>query len=121
MILWRNIEIFHFFIILIPTPDFPQFYYMLGGNLGSLLYGDVFVMVVNAAVEEEADDIVTSMDQTRYNPIGFQRQIKIKGQRIKEVKSIKYLGFVISNEGLNLSRIPQTTSAFPILKPMEGQ
>ena len=31
-------------IILIPTPDFPHFYYMLGGNLGSLLYGDVSVM-----------------------------------------------------------------------------
>ena len=29
------------FIILIPTPDFPHFYYMLGRNLGSLLYGDV--------------------------------------------------------------------------------
>ena len=25
------------FIILIPTPDFPHFYYMLGANLGSLL------------------------------------------------------------------------------------
>ena len=25
-------------------PDFPHFYYMLGGNLGSLLYGDVSVM-----------------------------------------------------------------------------
>ena len=33
------------FIILIPTPDFPHFHYMLGGNLGSLLYGDVSVMV----------------------------------------------------------------------------
>ena len=31
-------------IILILTPDFPHFYYMLGGNLGSLLYGDVSVM-----------------------------------------------------------------------------
>ena len=31
-------------IILIPTPDFPHFYYMLGGNLGSHLYGDVSVM-----------------------------------------------------------------------------
>ena len=47
MILWKNIENFHFlslFIILIPTPDFPHFYYMLGGNLGSLLYGGVSVM-----------------------------------------------------------------------------
>ena len=32
------------FIILIPTPDFHHFYYMLGGNLGSLLYGDVSVV-----------------------------------------------------------------------------
>ena len=34
------------FIILIPTPDFPHFYYMLGGNLGLLLYGDVSMMKV---------------------------------------------------------------------------
>ena len=34
MILWRNIANYNFFIILIPTPDFPHFYYMLGGNLG---------------------------------------------------------------------------------------
>ena len=32
------------FFILIPTPDFPHFYYMIGGNLGSLLYVDVSVM-----------------------------------------------------------------------------
>ena len=25
-------------------PRFPQFYYMLGGNLGSLLYGDISMM-----------------------------------------------------------------------------
>ena len=30
--------------MLIPTQDFPHFYYMLGGNLGTLLYGDVSVM-----------------------------------------------------------------------------
>ena len=44
MILWRNIEFFSLFIILIQTLDFPHVYYMLGGNLGSLLYGDVSVM-----------------------------------------------------------------------------
>ena len=44
MILWRNIENYHFLIILIPTPDFPHFYYMLGANLRSLLYGDVSLM-----------------------------------------------------------------------------
>ena len=37
------------FIILILTPDFPHFYYMLGVNLGSLLYGDVSVMRFFAA------------------------------------------------------------------------
>ena len=42
MILWRNIENF---IILIPTPYPPHFYYMLGGNLGSLSYGDVSMML----------------------------------------------------------------------------
>ena len=35
---------FSLFIVLIQTPDSPHFYYMLGGNLGSLLYGDVSVM-----------------------------------------------------------------------------
>ena len=43
---YRN---FSLFITLIPTPDFPQFYYKLGGNLGSLLYGDVSVMTLTAA------------------------------------------------------------------------
>ena len=28
----------------IPTPGFPHFYYMLGANLGLLLYGEVSVM-----------------------------------------------------------------------------
>ena len=40
---YRN---FSLFIILIPSPGFPHFYYMLGGNLGSLFYGDVSVMSV---------------------------------------------------------------------------
>ena len=51
MILWRNNEDYHFFIILIPTPDFSLFYYMLGGNLGSLLYGDVSVMKLTIEYE----------------------------------------------------------------------
>ena len=44
MVLWRNFEKLSIFIIFIPSPDFPHFCYMLGGNLGSLLYGDVSVM-----------------------------------------------------------------------------
>ena len=46
------------------------------------------------------------------NPNGFQREIKIKSQRLEEVENFKYLGTIISNEGSNpeiLSRITQTT------------
>ena len=32
------------------------------------------------------------------NPNGFQREIKIKGQRLEEVENFKYLGAVISNK-----------------------
>ena len=41
-------------------------------------------------------------------PNGFQRKIKIKGQRLEEVENFKYLGSVTSNEGSKpkiLSRI----------------
>ena len=42
------------------------------------------------------------------NPNGFQREIKIKGQRLEEVENFKYLGAIISKEGSKpaiLSRI----------------
>ena len=55
----------------------------------------------------------------RNNPNGFQRKIKIKGQRLEEVENVKYLGAVISNEGSKpeiLSRIAQTTAALCSLK-----
>ena len=48
------------------------------------------------------------------NPNGFQREINIKGQRLKEVENFKYLGAIISNEGSKpviLFRIAQTTAA----------
>ena len=48
------------------------------------------------------------------NPNGFQREIKIKGQRLEEVENFKYLGTIISNEGSKpeiLSRIAQITAA----------
>ena len=53
------------------------------------------------------------------NPNGFQREIKIKGQRLEEVENFKYLGAVIYNEGSKpeiLSRIVQTTEALSRLK-----
>ena len=53
------------------------------------------------------------------NPNGFQREIKIKGQRIEEVENFKYLRAIISNDGSKpkiLSRITQTTAALSRLK-----
>ena len=78
---------------------------------------------VNAEEEEKAGVLVDRLDRTttRYkmetgpnktkvmtnNPNGFQREIKIKGQRL-EVDNFKYLGAINSNEGSKpeiLSRI----------------
>ena len=92
-------------------------------------------IVVNAEEEEEAGVLVDHLDTTttRYkmeigpdktkvmtnNPNDFQREIKIKGQRLKEVENFKYLGASISNEGSKpeiLSRIAQTTAALSRLK-----
>ena len=89
--------------------------------------------VINAE-DEEAGVLVDRLDATatRYrmeigtdktkvmtnNPDGFQRAIKIKGQRPEE-ENFKYLGAIISNEGSKaeiLSRIAQTTAAVSRLK-----
>ena len=91
--------------------------------------------IVNAEEEEEAGFLVDRLDTTttRYkmeigpdktkvmtnNPNGFQREIKIKGQRLEEVENFKYPGAIISNEGSKpeiLSRIAQTTAALSRLK-----
>ena len=53
------------------------------------------------------------------NPNGFQREIKIKDQRLEDVDNFKYLGAIISNEGSKpeiLSRIAHTTAALSRLK-----
>ena len=92
-------------------------------------------IVVNAEEDEEASVLVDRLDTTttRYkmeigpdkakvmtnNPSGFQREIKIKPQRIEEVMNFKYLGAFVSNEGSKpeiLSRIAQTTTALSRLK-----
>ena len=94
-------------------------------------------IVVNAEEEEEAGVLIDRLDRTttRYKmeigpdktkvmknkPNGFQRDIKIKGQRL-EVENFKYLGAIISNEGSKpeiLSRIAQTTTALSRLKIIE--
>ena len=92
-------------------------------------------IVVNAEEEEEAGILVDRLDRTttRYkmkigpdntqvmtnNPDGFQREIKIKGQKLEEVENFKYLEAIISNEESKpeiLSRITQTTAALSRLK-----
>ena len=86
-------------------------------------------IVVNAEEEEEAGILIDRLDRTTTmckmeigpdktkvvtnNPNGFQREIKIKGQRLEEVENFKCLGAIISNEGSKpeiLSRIAQTTA-----------
>ena len=92
-------------------------------------------IVVNAEGEEEAGVMVDRLDRTttRYkmeigpdktkmmtnNPCGFQREIKIKGQRLEEMENFKCLEAIISNEGSKpeiFSRIAQTTAALSRLK-----
>ena len=88
-------------------------------------------IVINAEDEEESGVLVDRLDTTttRYkmdktkmitdNPNGFQREIKIKCQRLEEVDNFKHLGAIISNKGSKLeilSRIAQTTAALSRLK-----
>ena len=47
------------------------------------------------------------------NSKGFQREIKIKGQRLEAIENVKYLGPILSNEGSKpevLSRTAQVAS-----------
>ena len=108
-----------------------------GVSIGRLITNFCFAddIVVNAEEEEEAGDLIDRLDTTTTmykmetgpdkmkvmtnNPNGFQREIKIKGQRLEEVENFKYLGAIISNEGSKpqiLSRIAQTTEALSRLK-----
>ena len=92
-------------------------------------------IVGNVEEEEEAGILVDRLDTTTTmykmeigpdkikvmtnNPNGFQRQIKIKGQRLEEVENFKYLGAIISNKESKpeiLSRIVQTTATLSRLK-----
>ena len=111
-----------------------------GRLITNFRFADNTVVVVNAEEEEAAGVLIDRPDttNTRYkmgigpdktkvmttNPNGFQREFKIKGQRL-EVENFKYLGTIISNEGSNpeiLSRLAQTTAALSRLEDhMEGQ
>ena len=94
----------------------------LDGHAGSVSIGGRLItnfrfaddIVANAEEKKEAGVVVDRLDRTntRYkmeigpdktkvmtnNPNGFQREIKIKCQRLEEVENFKYLGAIISNE-----------------------
>ena len=55
------------------------------------------------------------------NTIGISTEIKINGQMLETVTSLKYLGSVITDEDSKpeiLSKIAQTTAALTRLKPV---
>ena len=55
------------------------------------------------------------------NTSGINTEIKVNGQKLETVTSIKYLGSVITDEGSKseiLSRVAQTTAALARLKPV---
>ena len=86
----------------------------IGGRLiTNLRFADD--IVVNAEEEEEAGVLVDRLDTTTTrskmeigpdktkvmtnNQNGFQREIKIKGQKLEKVGNFKYLWAIISNKG----------------------
>ena len=109
-----------------------------GGSVsigGRLITNFRFADDINAEEDEEAGVLVDRLDTTttRYkmeigpdktnmmtnNPNSFQREIKIKGQRLEAVENFRYLESIISNEGSKpeiLSRIAQTTKPLSRLK-----
>ena len=88
----------------------------IGGRL-IINFGIADDIVVNAEEEEDVGVLADRLDTTttRYrteigkgmtnvmtnNLNGFQREIKIKGQRLQELENFRYLGAIISNEGSN--------------------
>ena len=88
-----------------------------------------------AEEEQELEVLVESLDKTctRYkisakktklmtnSANGIQREIKVKGQKLGNVTSYKYLGAVVSDDGSKqeiLSRIAQATATLTKLKPI---
>ena len=61
IVLWRNKLFLHFNI----NARFPPFYYMLGGNLGLLLNGDVSVMIEKMC-QLSKQNTIFNLEQTSY-------------------------------------------------------
>ena len=92
-------------------------------------------IVVNAEEEEKADVPVDGLDATiikykpdttrvtTYNANGFQREIKIKGQRFEAVENFKFLESIISDLGSkpDSQDCPDNSSCFETEDHMDVQ
>ena len=106
-----------------------------GRNITNLRFSDDIDAL--AEEEQELEALVESLDKTctRYkmeisaektklmtnSANGIQREIKVKGQKLGTVTSLKYLGAVVSDDGSKpevVSRIAQATAALTKLKPI---
>ena len=106
-----------------------------GRNITNLRFADDIYAL--AEEQQEIEALVESLDKTctRYkmeisaektklmtsSANGIQREIKVKGQKLGSVTSVKYLGAVVSDDGSKpevLSRIAQATAALTKLNPI---
>ena len=107
MILWRNIENYTFFIILIPTPAFPPFYYMLGGNLGSLLYGDASVMFGCPKIwkKKKSSSMLSTVKACLVANLGKQINSTAYYEKVKSLNGLSTTITSFGEERANLSAI----------------
>ena len=86
------------------------------GELANLVHRlDKASTAYSMEISAEKTKLMTS------NTSGINTEIKVNGQKLETVTSFKYLGLVITDEGLKpeiLSRIAQATAAFTRLKPI---
>ena len=70
-----------YFSFSIPTPGFPHFYYILGANLGLLLYGEVFVMTDDVYKELFQDkEQFDNSDYPKNSAFFFDKNKKVIGK-----------------------------------------
>ena len=69
-VFYNKIERQAIFFIFNTNPGFPHFYYMLGANLGLLLYGEVSVMDLHIHIKKTALEL--ALYHTQYGKINFK-------------------------------------------------
>ena len=86
--------------------------------------GELAKLVERLNKASTAYGMETSAEKTKLmtnNTSGINTEIKVNGQKLETVTSLKYLGSVITDEGSKpeiLSRISQTAAALTGLKPV---